>query len=140
MHPLYQDDLKTFEKINKHITNADSLKILSKQYRSLELIGIIGACKLLISSRLGSSIFATNTATPLVSIAYESRMIDHMNNIGIDKFVVDWKKLNLSDFSQIYEKALTNNEELKENLRIKIKNLRNKAQQNINVIDNYYKN
>lgn len=139
MHPSYQDDLKTFEKIKKHMTNPSSLKILSKQYRSLELIGIIGACKLIISSRLGSSIFATTTSTPLVSIAYESRMIDHMDNIGLDKFAFDWKELSLNSFSCIFGEVLSNHKELKENLGTKIENLRNKARQNIDVIDYYYK-
>jgi len=136
MHPSYDDDKNTYEKIRRHMSNPNKLKILSRQYRILDLLGIIRSCRLVISSRLGSSIFAAATSTPHISIAYESRMIDHMNNIGLGNYVIDWRKLELDDFSRISNEAINNND-LKINLQKKVVKLKSDAFHILDVLDNY---
>ncbi len=137
MHPSYDEDLKTAEAIKKHMQNPSRLKILSRSYRSLELIGIINSCDMLIASRLGSAIFATVTSTPLVCIAYESRMIDHMEGIGLGQYVRDWRELNYNDFAKIAEDVWISRDVIKYRMMSSIQGLKDGAWQNAQVISEF---
>jgi polysaccharide pyruvyl transferase WcaK-like protein len=48
----------------------------------------------LLASRLGSAVLAAARGTPIVAIAYETRMIDHMRRVGLGDFAFDWRDLN----------------------------------------------
>jgi polysaccharide pyruvyl transferase WcaK-like protein len=138
MHPSYDEDLKTAEAIKKHMENPSRLKILSRLYRSLELIGMIGSCNMVIASRLGSAIFATVTLTPLVSIAYESRMIDHMEGIGYGQYVRDWKELNYDDFVNIAEDVWQSRDTIKDQMGSRVEEFKDRAWQNAKVISGFF--
>jgi len=137
MHPSYDDDLKTAEAIKRHMQNPSRLKILSRSYRSLELMGIISACDMLIASRLGSAIFATVTSTPLVSIAYESRMIDHMESIGYAQCVSYWKELNYDDFARIAKDVWLSRDKIRDQMRARVQEFKDRAWQNAQLISKF---
>ncbi len=97
MHPSYDEDKEMANVIKKYIQDPSRLKMLSRRYSALEMMGIIGHCELLLAGRLGSAVFATVTGTPIVAIAYEPRMVDHMERSGFSKYVFDWKDLKYDD-------------------------------------------
>jgi len=100
MHPQYEDDVQAAETIQSRMKNSGNLKILSRSLRAPELMGIIRECGLLIACRLASAIFSTATGTPIVAIAYEPRLVDHMTHIGFGACVMDWRTLN-DDFVEM---------------------------------------
>ncbi|MBI4341166.1 MAG: polysaccharide pyruvyl transferase family protein [Candidatus Omnitrophica bacterium] len=94
MHPTYDEDLKTAEAIRDTMADPSQLNILSRAYRARELIGLIAACELLIAGRLGSAIFATAAGTPVLGVAYESRLPGYLEQIGCGRYVRDWRALD----------------------------------------------
>jgi len=94
MHPTYEEDLATYEKVKKHVSEASRVKILSRRYSPREIMGIINHCELMLASRLGSVVMAAATGTPVVTIAYESRVVERMERLGLGDSVFDWKQLD----------------------------------------------
>ena len=137
MHPSFDDDLRTAEMIKRHMRNPSNLRILSKSYRSLELMGIIGLCDMVIASRLGSAIFATIMAIPLVCVAYESRMIDHMESIGLRQCVRNWKELIFDDFAKMADDVWQSRDLIKDQMRLHVRESRDRAWQNVQVISKF---
>src|SRR5882672_7225767 len=94
MHPTYQEDLLSFASISRDAGRSGRMKLLSRRYSAREVTGIIAHCHLLLASRLGSAVLAAARGTPIVAIAYETRMIDHMRRVGLGDFAFDWRDLN----------------------------------------------
>lgn len=95
MHPKHEEDVMVTQQIKRRMKNPDSLKVLSRSLQVPDLIGIIANCEMIIASRLGSAVFATAMGTPILALAYEARMIDHMSHIGFEDCVVDWRTLDV---------------------------------------------
>ena len=94
MHPTYREDQCAFEMVCRYMDDPGRLRLLSHRYSAREIMGIIAQCDLLLASRLGSAVFAAATKTPMIAIAYEPRMLDHMVRIGLGNYVFDWRQLN----------------------------------------------
>jgi len=94
MHPTYREDQCTFEWVSRYTDDRGRPRLLSHRYSAREIIGIIAQCDLLLASRLGSAVFAAATETPIIAIAYEPRMLEHMERIGLGDCVFDWRQLN----------------------------------------------
>jgi polysaccharide pyruvyl transferase WcaK-like protein len=94
MHPTYEEDLLTFASISRNAGRWGHVKLLSHRYSAREVTGIIAHCHLLLACRLGSAVLAASRGTPIVAIAYETRMLDHMRRVGLGDFAFDWRDLN----------------------------------------------
>jgi polysaccharide pyruvyl transferase WcaK-like protein len=94
MHPTYQEDQLTFASISRDAGRSGRMKLLSRRYSAREVTGIIAHCRLLLASRLGSAVLAAARGTPVIAIAYETRMLDHMRRVGLGDFAFDWRDLN----------------------------------------------
>ena len=105
MHPTLHDDLMVTETIRQSMNTPNNLRVLKQSYRSQALLGIIQSCQLLIAGRLASAIFATATSTPMVGIAFEPRLSDHMSKIHCAQYLRDWKTLDYQDFSSLMHKV-----------------------------------
>ena len=57
MHPHYGEDMEMVKAIRALMKDPSRLKLLSRRYAALEMIGIIHQCEMLIASRLGSAVF-----------------------------------------------------------------------------------
>jgi colanic acid/amylovoran biosynthesis protein len=100
MHPDMSEDLETAREIRQHMQYPDNLKVLSRRYLASEVLGILQASEFLFAGRLGSALFSSMTGTPVMAIAYEGRMVEVMNDLGLSEYSFDWRKLD-------YEKAIS---------------------------------
>ncbi len=94
MHPTYQEDLTTFASVRRYAHQPGRVKLLSRRYSAREVNGMVAHCNLMLACRLGSAVSATAAGTPIVAIAYETRMLDHMQRAGFGDRVFDWRDLN----------------------------------------------
>jgi polysaccharide pyruvyl transferase WcaK-like protein len=101
MHPDPADDRAAADAIRGRMRAPERLVLLARSYRSAELIGIIGACELVIAGRLGAAIFATAGATPVLGLAYEGRVIEHLERSGLGRFAVDWRAVDPDRFAAL---------------------------------------
>jgi polysaccharide pyruvyl transferase WcaK-like protein len=93
MHPRYEDDQHMARALGKQLPR-ERWTLLQPGYSPQEVMGIIRQSELLLSGRLGSGLFAAATGTPLVGIAYESRLVTLMNGLDQKQWVHRWKELD----------------------------------------------
>ena len=102
--------------LRANMADPGRLKVL-EPCRATELLGLIGACDMIVASRLGAALFATVTATPTLAIAYEARMFDHMQRIGQAESVVDWRKLGEDDLGAVAERVWAGREDIRRDMK-----------------------
>ena len=137
MHPTYQEDQEMVRVIQGYMRTPSRLKLLSRRYSALEMIGLIHHSQLLIASRLGSAVFATLTGTPVVAIAYEPRMHDHMRRIGMERHVHDWKHLTYEKLVKDLEEVWTGRNQFREDMKQKAGAFRAMAWKNSELLSQY---
>ena len=106
----------TADLLRANMSNPTRLKVLHP-CRAPELLGLIDACELVVASRLGTALFATVTNTPILAIAYEARMADHMLRIGQQQYVFDWRKLWAGDLRAAAVQVLENRDAIREEIK-----------------------
>jgi polysaccharide pyruvyl transferase WcaK-like protein len=137
MHPSYEDDIRMAGVIRSHMGDAARLKVLSRRYSAAQVLGIIGHCQLLFASRLGSAVFATVTGTPVVAIAYEPRMLDHMKRVGLDEFVVDWRDISYPKLAGIIDDLWRGGDRVKARMDQRATEFRALAWRNAEILAEY---
>jgi polysaccharide pyruvyl transferase WcaK-like protein len=137
MHPSYREDMEMANVISKYMRVLSRLKMLSRTYSALEIMGIINQSQLLIASRLGSAVFATVTGTPIISIAYELRMMDHMERIRLSEYVFDWKELKYEDLVAKINEVWLSRDTIKAYLKSQVKGFRELACNNAEFLNRF---
>jgi polysaccharide pyruvyl transferase WcaK-like protein len=137
MHPTLEEDREMARVFRTQMRDASRLKVLSHRYTALEMIGMIKMAEMIVASRLGSAVFSTMTGTPIVAIAYEPRMTDHMRRIGLEQYVHDWKDLNYEDLVKDIEEVWTGRHQFRENMKHKAGELRKMAWKNAELLSQY---
>jgi polysaccharide pyruvyl transferase WcaK-like protein len=137
MHPSYDEDTEMANVIKKYIQDPSRLKMLSRRYSALEMMGIISQCELLLAGRLSSAVFATVTGTPIIAIAYEPRMVDHMERVGLGNYVFDWKDLRYDDLVAKIKEVILSKDTIKELLKLKAKEFREIAWKNAETVTKF---
>ena len=137
MHPSYDEDTEMANVIKKYIQVPSRLKMVSRRYSALEMMGIISQCELLLAGRLGSAVFATVTGTPIVAIAYEPRMVDHMERLGFGQYVFDWKNLTYKELAAKFEGVWLSRNLIKNHMKSKVEEFRALAWENADIINKF---
>jgi polysaccharide pyruvyl transferase WcaK-like protein len=134
MHPSYDEDTEMAKVTHKYMKDPSRLKMLSRRYSSLEIMGIIQRCELLLACRLGSAVFATVTGTPVVAIAYEPRMMDHMERIQHRENVFDWKELEYDALVKRVREVWFSRDTAKGHMNSQVRGFKEMAQKNAEVV------
>jgi polysaccharide pyruvyl transferase WcaK-like protein len=137
MHPDYHEDIATAKIIQGYMKNPSRLRIVSRRHYAITLMNLISQCELLFAGRLGSAVFATITATPVIAIAYEPRMVDHMDRIGFGQYVFDWKNLKYEELAVKAKEIWQSRNSIKESMKVKVKEFREMAWENAKMIDTF---
>jgi polysaccharide pyruvyl transferase WcaK-like protein len=137
MHPTLEEDMEMARALRKRMETPSRLKVLSRRYSALEVLGMINLAEMVVASRLGSAVFATLTGTPIVSIAYEPRMKDHMRRIGQEGHVHDWKELTDHGLAKDIEAVWDGRNRIREDLKQKAGAFRELAWKNADQLSRY---
>lgn len=98
MHPNRDDDVSDAHAIGKLLRSGVEPRILSRRYSVPETLGIVAQAQLVLASRVAAGVFASVTSTPVVAIAHENRLADHMERMGDGDKVFDWSTLEPERF------------------------------------------
>ncbi|MBI1855759.1 MAG: polysaccharide pyruvyl transferase family protein [Chloroflexi bacterium] len=129
MHPDLDEDSETAHYIRQQMREPEKLKILSRRYLSSEVLGILRAADMLFAGRLGSALFCSMTRTPVMAIAYEERMNEVMNELGLGDYVSDWRRLDYEKMISQSKRLRASRAEVSKSLMAKSDDLRRQAWQ-----------
>jgi len=129
------DDRVVSKDIYMSVRNKHKVKIITYECTADELKGLIGICDLFIGCRMHATIASTSMLVPTIAIAYSSKthgIIGKM--LGQEELVIDIRKLKsdelLSELKSKINYAYENRDSIRNNLREKIKMMRNLASLN----------
>ncbi|WP_298909064.1 polysaccharide pyruvyl transferase family protein [uncultured Aliiroseovarius sp.] len=77
------------ENVLKITKNRDKVSIITKEYASPELIGIIGRFKYIVASRYHSVVFAYRSGVPVIILGWASKYTDLAEHFGQQDYVFD---------------------------------------------------
>lgn len=137
MHPSYNDDMATAESVKKFMKYSSRFNMLSRRYNALQIIGMISQCELLFACRLGSAVFATVTATPVIAVAYEPRMVDYMERLGYGQYVFDWKNLRYEELAARVREAWLSRNLIRNQMKSKANEFRELAWKNAEIMNEF---
>jgi colanic acid/amylovoran biosynthesis protein len=103
--------------ILKMMTNKQNVKIITTEYTSQELKGIIGQMDLFIGTRAHSTIFSTTMHVPTVGISYEFKMNGFFKMLGLEKYVCNIEEITTDSLLNKIMDAWGNREEIKQKLK-----------------------
>jgi len=120
-HP--SDDRPIACRIIEKMKHKESVKIIVNEYTAEEQKGIFGQMDLLIGTRMHSLILATPMLVPVIGIAYENKVEAFMERTGQKKWVCDLYGINAEDLINKINELWHTRDEIRRNLKPKIKAL-----------------
>lgn len=84
-----EDDVAAAQDIIAKMKNKDSTVILDKVYSPAELKGMMGLMEMCLVTRMHACIFCTGIHTPTVSINYQFKLKEYMEQMGLGDYTID---------------------------------------------------
>lgn len=125
-----EDDRIVFEEVYQFVENKDRFKLITGDYTSDELKGIIGKCDLFIGSRMHTIIAATSMYVPAIAIAYSHKMPSLMKMLGQEKYVCDVMSVTFDELVFKIDEVWYNRFEISNKLELKMQKIKSNALQN----------
>lgn len=126
--PGKSDDRIVAQKIYQIIKHKQKVISINNEYTPEELKGVIGQCDLFVGARMHATIASTSMLVPTIAIAYSHKthgIIGKM--LGQEKYVLDIKELNYDTLISKINGAWNNKEEIKRDLKSKMKVIKERA-------------
>jgi polysaccharide pyruvyl transferase WcaK-like protein len=105
MHATRDEDMAAAAAIKARMRNPQTLCCNLPPLRALQLLSFVKRCDLVLASRLAAGMFSVSTATPVIGIAYEKRLIDLMSSVGLGTYVVPWLGADSDHLEAIAKRA-----------------------------------
>jgi len=126
-------------KIYNSVKNKSRVNIITKEYTTDVMKGIIGACDLLIGSRTHSTVASTSMNVPTISLAYSHKSQGIIGDmLGQDEFIVDIREMNFDNlFSETIRKIdliWPQREEIKSELKKRMVKVKKNAMMNAKLV------
>ena len=113
-------------------------KINESRYNPEEIIGIISRLDLLIGMRLHSLVFAAVAAVPMVGLEYDPKILSFLNLVK-QRSAGKVENLDITHLREIVDEVINTREEYKRNLMEIRDELREKAELNIKILEQFIK-
>ncbi|QZY55777.1 polysaccharide pyruvyl transferase CsaB [Crassaminicella profunda] len=127
----FKEDMKIMNEIEKRMKH--QAIFIRNRYEIDEMLGLVGNLDLLVGVRLHSLIFAAIMNTPIIAISYDPKIDSFMKSLQLDS-LCSKEDLNEVDLILEIEKVQKNNENYKQMLEEKVKNLQEKLKVNEKVV------
>jgi polysaccharide pyruvyl transferase WcaK-like protein len=121
------DDRSLIQNIVKMMKHKEDAKMIRGDYTPEEIEGIFGQMSLLIGTRMHSLILAAAVNTPMIAIAYESKVGAFMERINQGKWVCDLQGIDAKEIKTKIDTLWPLREHIREEIRTQVKILQTYA-------------
>ena len=129
-----EDDVIAVNEAFAKVKNKHKVAVITTNYTSEELKGIIAQCDLFIGARMHANIAATSMCVPTIAIAYSSKAPGIMKMVGLEKYVCDFRTMTFEELISKIEDMLSNREKIVEKMTPKIEDLKESVWLNVKVV------
>ena len=135
------DDRPVADDICKLIRNKHKVVSIKNEYTSQETKAIIGQCDLFIGFRMHATIASISMNVPTICIAYSHKAHGIIGDmLGYERYVIDINKLNHDTLVSAVDDAWTNRMEIRNELRSKIDDIKQRALSNVTLLKEFLLN
>ena len=131
----YDDDMKAIRDI-VNLMNTHEFMILNRNHDPLEVLKIIGEMDLIIGMRFHSLVFSAIQNIPMVTVNYDTKIGGLMELLGLKEFMCRPHDTPDTLISKI-EKILDEKREIRNNLKLRVNNIRNSILMSAQEITNF---
>ncbi|MFZ2498398.1 polysaccharide pyruvyl transferase family protein [Methanosarcina sp.] len=129
--PRKNDDRWVADDVCKLISNKSKVISIKEDYTPEELKGIIGHCDLFIGARMHATIASTSMLVPTIGIAYSHKIYGIVGEmLGQKEYILDVKELTYESLISKIDDVWKNRETIKEQLGIKVPQVKERAMLN----------
>jgi polysaccharide pyruvyl transferase CsaB len=114
----------------------DRAKIVNATYSPQELQGLFGEMDIIIGMTLHSLILAATMNVPVVAISYSSKMDRFMQMINQESRIVKVNDIKSKDLLAMIESTWSSKEQIKNDLKVLMESLRERASLNVKLVLN----
>lgn len=122
------DDRCTTKEVYKNIKNKSRVNLITNEYSPQELKGLIGLCDLFVGTRMHATIASTSLMIPTVGIAYSHKMKGIIGELlGQKEYILDVNYVNYEKLISKITEAWNNREKIRNQLKTRIPEMKEKA-------------
>jgi len=129
------DDRSLIRAIFQMITNKHKVRMLAEDYLPSELKGIIGACSLLISSRMHPSILSTSMYVPTILVMHRRKAFGFMRMLNLQEFTLNPEEIDFEELASKVDLCWYKKDEIKMMLKVKIRGIKRLAWLNAELLE-----
>lgn len=116
-----EDDRTILRKLKSSFPNNDRVVYIADDFSPRELKLLYSKMNLVVGTRLHSTIFSLGALTPSVNIAYHGTKSEGiMSRLGLEGYMIHIEKITSDELIKLYKKAITNNDEIINQLNDKL--------------------
>ena len=131
---FYDRDDKLNTDIASMVNNKNKVNLIPSNYTPQEIMYIIGQMDLVIGMRLHSLILASAMNVPVVGITYQPKVRVFLQMIGQESRAIGIDDVNFEKMRHIIDETWNNREQIKKELKPRIKELQESALSNVNLV------
>jgi len=137
----HNDDRVIAHEVINHMKHYEEKNpvILYGEYTPQELLAFYRTMDLHVGTRMHSNILAMLAKTPVVAIQYEFKTLGLLNFFDLENYLIDINQINLEILIKKVSEALTHNEQIKAKINEKLPHIKEKSEQNAELVFNLIK-
>ncbi len=105
------DDRESSKRVHGYMKEKDKAIVLNDYYHHETIKAMYGSLNYLVGVRFHSVIFALTSIVPSIAIGYEHKTRGIMTDLGLEKWVIEIKKLEVSELILLFDNLVENRSE-----------------------------
>ena len=133
------DDCYVSKIIINRLKHKERVSVIERDCSPSELKAIVSYCDILISPRFHIVIFALSSNIPSIAIAYSPKTYGIMDMLKQSEYIIEYKELTLDSLMKKVESLWINKDEIKQNLKENMVEVRRSAKTAANIVKLFMK-
>jgi len=130
-----EDDRRVLDNIIGYLNNKDKILMISGDYSSAVIKGLISNCDLFIGSRMHANIAALSSNVPTIGIAYSHKMHGLFELLGQDDYVLNIEDIRFDRLNQKFHDLYCNRLIIRHHLEVALEEIRHKSLLNADLVN-----
>jgi colanic acid/amylovoran biosynthesis protein len=129
------DDPAVSRLVRERCLSSQDVEVLEDDLDLAELRNLYEGLDLLVGTRMHANLLAMTTGVPVVAIAYEAKTQGIMEQLGLERYVIDISRLRTDELISLVAQAWERRQALREHVRGRLGPLRRQALEWLEEVD-----
>lgn len=132
---LKNNDLPVGDKLYSMVEQKENVRWYSKEFVPEMIRELISKSEILVASRFHAMIGALEKCVPVLLIGWSHKYKEVLDMFQLGNYAVDFKKLNYSDLTAMFDKVENNREDIVNKIQTNLPNVKNLSAKNFDIVN-----